>query len=99
MCLPSNVELFPSPQPDLFGGPAAPPAYVVPYPIAVNTLTKTLALLQASARWPWDADMKAARMDRTVPKLLDVLPPDEAEDWRGRLAVEAARLGAAQPTT
>lgn len=92
----SQAELFPSPQPDLFGGPAAPPAYVVPYPIAVNTLTKTLALLQASARWPWDEDMKAARMERTVPKLLDVLPPEEAEDWRSRFAAEVARLDAAQ---
>jgi len=82
-------------QPDLFGGPAAEPAYVVPYLIAVNTLTKTLALLQASARWPWDADMKAARMERTVPKLLGVLPPEEAEDWRGRFASETARLDAA----
>lgn len=92
----SQAELFPSPQPDLFGGPAAPPAYVVPYPIAVNTLTKTLALLQGSARWPWDADMKAARMERTVPKLLDVLPPDEAADWRARIDEQVARLNAAQ---
>ncbi len=92
----SQAELFPSPQPDLFGGPAAPPAYVVPYPIAVNTLTKTLALLQASARWPWDADMKAARMERTVPKLLGVLPADEAADWRARIDEQAARLDAAQ---
>jgi hypothetical protein len=84
----------PSNQPDLFGTPAAP-AYVVPHAIAVNTLHKTLATLTAAERWPWDADMKTARMDRTVPKLLAVLPPEEAADWRGRLAAEAARLDAA----
>ena len=81
-------------QPDLFPAPATP-AYVVPHAIAVNTLRKTLALLTAAERWPWDPDMKAARMDRTVPKLLAVLPLDEAEDWRGRIGVEAARLDGA----
>lgn len=35
--------------------------------------------------------MKAARMDRTVPKLLAVLPPDEAADWRMRIDEQAAR--------
>lgn len=82
------------PQPDLFGGPAppAPPAYVVPYPIAVNTLRRTLEMLQAAERWPWDPAMKAARMERNVPKMLAVLPPDEAEAWRTRIAAEAARL-------
>ena len=39
--------------------------------------------------------MKVARMERTVPKLLGVLPPEEAEDWRGRFASETARLDAA----
>lgn len=90
----AQAELFPSPQQDLFGAPATP-AYVVPHAIAANTLRKTLATLTAAERWPWDPDMKAARMDRTVPKLLAVLPPDEAEDWRGRIAAEAARLDAA----
>jgi hypothetical protein len=62
-------------QPDLFGDPApAAPAYVVPYPIAVNTLRRTLEMLQAAEVWPWDADMKAARMERNVPKMLAVLP-------------------------
>lgn len=81
-------------QPDLFGAPPAP-AYVVPHAIAVNTLRKTLARLTAAERWPWDPDMKTARMDRTVPKLLAVLPPDEAADWRARIAAQAARLDAA----
>lgn len=89
----AQAELFPSPQPDLFGTPA-PAAYVVPYPIAINTLRKTLATLTAAAAWPWDPDMKAARMDRTVPKLLAVLPPDEAADWTARIAAETARLDA-----
>lgn len=91
-------------QPDLFGTPSSPsgltggpPAYVVPHAIAVNTLRKTLALLSAAERWPWDPDMKTARMDRTVPKLLAVLPPDEAADWHHRIDAEAARLNAAQP--
>jgi hypothetical protein len=81
-------------QPDLFGAPAtaAPAAYVVPYPIAVNTLRRTLEMLQAAEHWPWDPDMKAARMERNVPKMLAVLPPDEAEAWRARIAAEAARL-------
>ena len=87
----AQAEMFDLPQGDLFGAPAAP-AYVVPHAIAVNTLRKTLALLTAAERWPWDPDMKTARMDRTVPKLLAVLPLDEAEDWRGRIGVEAARL-------
>ncbi len=81
-------------QPDLFGTPA-PAAYVVPYPIAVNTLRKTLATLTAAAVWPWDPDMKAARMERTVPKLLAVLPPEEAADWGARIAQQAARLDGA----
>lgn len=92
--LSAQAELFPSPQGDLFGAPAppAPAAYVVPYPIAVNTLRRTLEMLQAAERWPWDPDMKAARMERNVPKMLAVLPPDEAEAWRVRIAAEAARL-------
>lgn len=85
-------------QPDLFGTPAGL-AYVVPHAIAVNTLRKTLATLTAADRWPWDPDMKAARMDRTVPKLLAVLPPDEAEHWRGLIAAEAARLDRHPPFT
>lgn len=90
----AQAEMFDLPQGDLFGAPVAP-AYVVPYDIAVNTLRKTAALLAAAERWPWDPDMKAARMERTVPKLLAVLPSDEAEDWRTRIAAEAARLDAA----
>ena len=90
----AQAEMFSLPQGDLFGAPATP-AYVVPHAIAVNTLRKTLALLTAAERWPWDPDMKAARMDRTVPKLLAVLSPDEAADWRGRIAAEAARLDGA----
>ncbi|WP_372706398.1 hypothetical protein [Brevundimonas sp.] len=90
----AQAELFPSPQPDLFGTPTppAPAAYVVPYPIAVNTLRRTLADLTAAAVWPWDPDMKAARMERTVPRLLAVLAPDEAADWRMRIDEQAARL-------
>lgn len=38
--------------------------------------------------------MKAARMERYVPKMLAVLPPQEAEAWRARIAAEAARLDA-----
>ena len=72
------------------------PAYVVPYAIAVNTLRKTLAQLTAAERWPWDPDMKVARMDRTVPRLLAVLPPDEAARWRADLDAEALRLDAAE---
>ena len=61
-------------QPDLFGDPApAAPAYVVPYPIAVNTLRRTLEMLQAAEVWPWDADMKAARKQR---------PPRRANERR-----------------
>lgn len=90
----AQAEMFDLPQGDLFGAPAAP-AYVVPHAIAVNTLRKTLAQLTSADRWPWDPDMKTARMDRTVPKLLAVLPPDEAEEWRGRIDAEAARLDAA----
>ena len=82
-----------SEQPDLFGAPA-PAAYVVPHDIAVNTLRKTLATLTAATVWPWDPDMKAARMDRTVPKLLAVLPADEAGHWGALIAAEAARLDA-----
>lgn len=82
-------------QPDLFGAPAAPPANVVPCPIAMNTLTRTLDRLQAAQRWPWDPDMKAARMERNVPKRLAVLTPEEAEVWRARIDAEAARLDAA----
>ncbi|MDO9588697.1 MAG: hypothetical protein Q7J13_12280 [Brevundimonas sp.] len=67
----------------------------MPHAIAVNTLRKTLALLTAAERWPWDPDMKTARMDRTVPKLRAVLPPDEATEWRGRIEAQAARLDAA----
>lgn len=90
----AQAELFSLPQGDLFGAPSAP-AYVVPHAIAVNTLRKTLEKLAAAAAWPWDADMKVARMDRTVPKLLAVLPPDEAADWRARIDAETARLDAA----
>lgn len=89
----AQAELFPSPQADLFGAPA-PAAYVVPYAIAVNTLTTTLAVLTSAARWPWDDDMKAARMQRTVPKLLAALPPEEAGDWARRIAVQTRRLDA-----
>jgi len=80
-------------QPDLFGTPG-PAAYVVPYAIAVNTLRKTLAHLSSASVWPLDPDMRVARLERTMPRLLAVLPPDEAEDWRGRIAAEAARLDA-----
>lgn len=90
----AQAEMFELPQGDLFGAAEAAPAYVVPYDIAVNTLRKTLALLAAADRWPWDPDMKAARMDRTVPKLLAVLPPEEAADWRIAFAAETARLDA-----
>lgn len=84
-------------QGDLFGepGPATAPAYVVPYAIAVNTLRSTLDKLTAAAVWPWDPDMKAARMERGVPKLLAVLPQEEAEHWRGLILAQAARLDAA----
>jgi hypothetical protein len=90
----AQAEMFDLPQGDLFGTPT-PPAYVVPHDIALNTLRKTLATLTAADRWPWDPDMKTARMDRTVPKLLAVLPAAEAEDWRARIAAEAERLDAA----
>ena len=90
----AQAEMFDLPQGDLFGTPA-PAAYVVPHDIAVNTLRKTLATLTAARHWPWDPDMKVARMDRTVPKLLAVLPPEEAADWRSRISAEAARLDAA----
>lgn len=82
-------------QPDLFGSPAPEPAYVVPHDIAVNTLRATLEKLVAAQAWPWDPDMKAARMERNVPKMLAVLPPEEAADWRARIDAEAARLDAA----
>ena len=85
-------QLFPSPQGDLFGTAAAAPTYVVPYAIAVNTLKKTLDQLTAATTWPWDSDMKAARMERNTPKMLAVLPPDEADDWRARIAAQVARL-------
>ncbi len=90
----AQAELFPSPQGDLFGTPA-PTAYVVPYDIAVNTLRKTLAQLAGASVWPLDPDMRVARLDRTVPKLLAVLPADEAEAWRVKITAEAARLDAA----
>lgn len=90
----AQAEIFDLPQGDLFGAPVAP-TYVVPHDIAVNTLRKTLATLAAAPHWPWDPDMKTARMDRTVPKLLAVLPAAEAEDWRARIAAEAERLDAA----
>lgn len=91
----AQAELFQSPQGDLFGGPAPAPAYVVPYAIAVNTLRRTLAMLRDAQTWPWDADMKAARMERNTPKMLAVLPADEAAEWRGLIEAEAARLDAA----
>ncbi len=91
----AQAELFPSPQGDLFGAASAPPAYVVPYPIAVNTLRRTLEMLRAAAVWPWDPDMKAARMERNVPKMLAVLPADEAAQWRAELDAEITRLDAA----
>jgi len=93
----AQAELFPSPQGDLFGAPepAAPAAYVVPYRIALNTLRGTLETLAAASAWPWDPDMKAAKMERGVPRLLAALPDDEAADWRARIAAEAARLDAA----
>jgi len=89
----AQAELFASPQPDLFGTPG-PAVYVVPYGIAVNTLSKTLARLSEASVWPWDADMKAAKMERGVPKLLAVLPPEEAADWRERIEAQVARLDA-----
>ncbi len=93
----AQTELFPSPQGDLFGGPEAAvrEVYVVPYPIAVNTLRKTLDTLVAATVWPWDPDMKAALMERNVPKMLAVLPDDEAADWRERFDAQIERLDAA----
>ncbi len=89
-------------QPDIFGAPSlpsgrtgGPPAYVVPHAIAVNTLRKTLDQLTAAETWPWDPDMKAARMERNTPKMLAVLAPDEAAEWRARIAAQAARLDGA----
>lgn len=83
-------------QPDLFGETAAAqPAYVVPYDIAVNTLRKMAAQMAAATVWPWDPDMRAARIGRTAPKLLALLPPDEAEHWRRLIETETARLDAA----
>lgn len=90
----AQAELFPLPQGDLFGAPT-PPVYVVPYDIALNTLRKTLEKLSEAVSWPWDPDMKAAKMERGVPKMLAVLPRDEADRWRGLIAAEAARLDAA----
>lgn len=94
----AQAELFPSPQGDLFGAPESgmPTAYVVPYRIALNTLRGTLETLASATAWPWDADMKAAKMDRGVPKLLAALPDEEAAVWRARFAAEAARLDAAR---
>lgn len=93
----AQAELFPSPQGDLFASSeaAGQPAYVVPYPIAVNTLRATLEKLVSARIWPWDPDMKAARMQRNVPKMLAVLPPDEAAHWRALIDAEAARLDGA----
>lgn len=91
----AQAELFPSPQGDPFGGPAPAAAYVVPYAIAVNTLRRTLEMLKAAQTWPWDPDMKVARMERNTPKMLAVLPADEAAEWRDLIGAEAARLDAA----
>ena len=95
--MPSQTDLFPAPQGDLFGAtePAAQPAYVVPHDIAVNTLRKTLAQLVAATDWPWDPDMKTARMERNVPKMLAVLSTEEAQHWRDLIEAEAQRLDAA----
>lgn len=81
-------------QGDVFGEPA-PAAYVVPHEIAVNTLRKTWEKMASASAWPWDADMKTARMKRSVPKMLAVLTPEEAADCRARIDVEASRLDAA----
>ena len=39
--------------------------------------------------------MKTACMERNVSTMLAVLPPYDAEDWRARIAADAARLDAA----
>ena len=80
-------------RPDLFGDPE-PPArvYVPPYPIVVNTLRNTLEKMARADRWPWERTMRESQMTRHIPKLLALLPPDEAEDWRRRIEAEAVRL-------
>lgn len=82
-------------QVDLFG--AAPAAVARPDPRHVrNRLTALLSKMQASATWPWEPAVVRLHRERTFAYLCDLLPePGEAEDWRQRIAAEAARLDAA----
>ncbi|MGA2795757.1 MAG: hypothetical protein ABSE69_20040 [Roseiarcus sp.] len=95
---PTEPDLFgPAAQPDLFGdAPVARKAYV-PDPRHVrNRLEDLLAQMQAAETWPWNPSIVRLHCDKTFTYLCNLLPDkEEAAVWRERLAVESARLGAA----
>lgn len=89
---PDQADIFGgAPQPDLFGVPA-PKAYV-PDPRHVrNRLQDLLVQLKAAETWPWEPVMVRLHRDRTVPYLCDLLPEQEAAQWRVDFEAEVARL-------
>lgn len=87
-------EHFPSPQGDLFGvaeggGPA--PYEVNPEHVR-NRLVDMVDAMHEAEAWPWSGSRTKLFRETVWPYLLNLLPEDEAADWRSRLDAEAARL-------
>jgi hypothetical protein len=91
----------PAEQPDLFGSPPQQARYVPkPEHVRSGLLRLLERLTSAENWWSWsDWDIERYR-DRDVRYYCDLLPdPQEREEWRGRFAVEIARLDAASAET
>lgn len=87
-------DLSPAQQGDLFGGaaPSGPAPYQVKPQHVRNRLIDMVETMQGAQAWPWSPSRTKLFRETVWPYLLDLLPPDEAVDWRAQLDAEAARL-------
>lgn len=93
----AQSELFPSPQPDLFGEAAqsSQPAYQVKREHVLNRLVEMLADMRGAQAWPWSETRVTLNRETVWPYLLRLLPEADARRWRADLDAEAERLDAA----
>jgi hypothetical protein len=87
-------KLHSSPQADLFGddAPAGPAPYQVKPEHVLNRLVEMLDEMRGAAAWPWDETRMELYRKIVWPRLLRLLPADEADRWRSDLEAEADRL-------
>lgn len=83
-------------QPDLFG-PAETPAYVPDPQHVRNRLVSMTGAMERAESWPWAPSTVRLYRETVWPQLLEKLGDDaEAEEWRGRIEAQAARLDRAE---